>query len=185
MLLVQHDTGREPQVGVVNWCWLLLSNSSSREYNLIGVLMGLAVYNSIILDLHFPSICYRKLLTPPVVPQEVMFTMIMSTDHNELNILGDTKCWGCQDSDTGWLGGDHAWRCHQSSEYSWVWGRCGGRHVHDFPGDTHHHLDEILNNNCFRSVLENMVRSRQLIWSRMEKIFQWPMRTGLSLLIFT
>ena len=33
--------------------------------------MGLAVYNSIILDLHFPSICYRKLLTPPVVPQEV------------------------------------------------------------------------------------------------------------------
>ena len=30
--------------------------------------MGLAVYNSIILDLHFPSICYRKLLTPPVVP---------------------------------------------------------------------------------------------------------------------
>lgn len=24
--------------------------------------------NSIILDLHFPSICYRKLLSPPVVP---------------------------------------------------------------------------------------------------------------------
>lgn len=40
-----------------------------REYNLIGVLMGLAVYNSIILDLHFPSVCYRKLLSPPVVPQ--------------------------------------------------------------------------------------------------------------------
>ncbi|CAG2066369.1 unnamed protein product, partial [Timema podura] len=55
-----------------------------REYNLIacksyddslpsvlvssGVLMGLAVYNSIILDLHFPSVCYRKLLSPPVVP---------------------------------------------------------------------------------------------------------------------
>ena len=30
--------------------------------------MGLAVYNSIILDLHFPSICYKKLLSPPVVP---------------------------------------------------------------------------------------------------------------------
>jgi len=30
--------------------------------------MGLAVYNSIILDLHFPSVCYRKLLSPPVVP---------------------------------------------------------------------------------------------------------------------
>ncbi|OQR77391.1 putative E3 ubiquitin-protein ligase HECTD2-like [Tropilaelaps mercedesae] len=39
-----------------------------REYNLIGVLMGLAVYNSIILDLNFPTACYRKLLSPPVVP---------------------------------------------------------------------------------------------------------------------
>lgn len=50
--------------------WFSVSGSSSnlREYNLIGVLMGLAVYNSIILDLHFPAICYKKLLTPPVVP---------------------------------------------------------------------------------------------------------------------
>jgi len=30
--------------------------------------MGLAVYNSIILDIHFPPICYRKLLSPAVVP---------------------------------------------------------------------------------------------------------------------
>ncbi|XP_023244373.1 probable E3 ubiquitin-protein ligase HECTD2 [Centruroides sculpturatus] len=42
-----------------------------REYNLIGVLMGLAVYNSIILDLHFPTACYKKLLSPPVVPQDL------------------------------------------------------------------------------------------------------------------
>ena len=48
-----------------------------REYNLIGVLMGLAVYNSIILDLHFPSICYRKLLTPPVVPPEVITFLLL------------------------------------------------------------------------------------------------------------
>ena len=53
--------------GEIKWSFYVLY----REYNLIGVLMGLAVYNSIILDLHFPSICYRKLLTPPVVPQEV------------------------------------------------------------------------------------------------------------------
>lgn len=31
-------------------------------------LMGLAVYNSVILDLRFPPICYRKLLSPAVVP---------------------------------------------------------------------------------------------------------------------
>ncbi|XP_069157582.1 probable E3 ubiquitin-protein ligase HECTD2 [Procambarus clarkii] len=49
--------------------WFSLAQDGNlREYNLIGVLMGLAVYNSIILDVHFPAICYRKLLSPPVVP---------------------------------------------------------------------------------------------------------------------
>lgn len=33
--------------------------------------MGLAVYNSIILDLHFPTACFKKLLSPPVVPQDI------------------------------------------------------------------------------------------------------------------
>ncbi|XP_071443189.1 probable E3 ubiquitin-protein ligase HECTD2 [Hetaerina americana] len=47
---------------------ILSQNKNLREYNLIGVLMGLAVYNSITLDLHFPLICYRKLLMPPVAP---------------------------------------------------------------------------------------------------------------------
>ncbi|XP_069974942.1 probable E3 ubiquitin-protein ligase HECTD2 [Penaeus vannamei] len=49
--------------------WFSMGQQGSlREYNLIGVLMGLAVYNSIILDIRFPSICFRKLLSPPVVP---------------------------------------------------------------------------------------------------------------------
>ncbi|XP_041367987.1 probable E3 ubiquitin-protein ligase HECTD2 isoform X2 [Gigantopelta aegis] len=39
-----------------------------QEFNLVGVLMGLAVYNSINLDLHFPPSCYKKLLSPAVVP---------------------------------------------------------------------------------------------------------------------
>ncbi|XP_048843738.1 probable E3 ubiquitin-protein ligase HECTD2 isoform X2 [Brienomyrus brachyistius] len=38
------------------------------EFRLVGVLMGLAVYNSITLDIRFPPCCYKKLLTPPVVP---------------------------------------------------------------------------------------------------------------------
>ncbi|KAM9809459.1 putative E3 ubiquitin-protein ligase HECTD2 isoform 2-T2 [Syngnathus typhle] len=38
------------------------------EFQLIGTLMGLAVYNSIALDIHFPLYCYRKLLTPPTDP---------------------------------------------------------------------------------------------------------------------
>ena len=40
---------------------LLITNFSYAHYILY-------YYFSIILDLHFPSICYRKLLTPPVVP---------------------------------------------------------------------------------------------------------------------
>ena len=31
-------------------------------YYLVGLLAGLAVYNSVILDLHFPQIVYKKLL---------------------------------------------------------------------------------------------------------------------------
>ncbi|XP_067657511.1 probable E3 ubiquitin-protein ligase HECTD2 isoform X1 [Haliotis asinina] len=39
-----------------------------QEFNLVGVLMGLAVYNSINLDIRFPPCCYKKLLSPAVVP---------------------------------------------------------------------------------------------------------------------
>ncbi|XP_013421867.1 probable E3 ubiquitin-protein ligase HECTD2 [Lingula anatina] len=39
-----------------------------QEFNLVGVLMGLAVYNSINLDIRFPLCCYQKLLSPAVVP---------------------------------------------------------------------------------------------------------------------
>ncbi|XP_072177562.1 probable E3 ubiquitin-protein ligase HECTD2 [Diadema setosum] len=40
----------------------------NQEFNLVGVLMGLAVYNSTILDIRFPAITYKKLLSPAVVP---------------------------------------------------------------------------------------------------------------------
>ncbi|XP_074856470.1 putative E3 ubiquitin-protein ligase HECTD2 isoform X2 [Carettochelys insculpta] len=38
------------------------------EFRLVGALMGLAVYNSITLDIRFPPCCYKKLLSPPIVP---------------------------------------------------------------------------------------------------------------------
>ena len=40
------------------------------EFNLVGVLMGLAVYNSTILDIRYPLCCYKKLLSPAVVPAD-------------------------------------------------------------------------------------------------------------------
>ena len=32
--------------------------------------MGLAVYNGIILDIHLPTICYKKLLSPSSPPSD-------------------------------------------------------------------------------------------------------------------
>ena len=40
------------------------SHDNIREFHLVGILMGLAVYNAIILDIRFPLVCYKKLLTP-------------------------------------------------------------------------------------------------------------------------
>lgn len=41
-------------------------NSSSLEndaqYNLVGLILGLAIYNYCILDVHFPMVVYRKLM---------------------------------------------------------------------------------------------------------------------------
>lgn len=55
------------KTGGVYWFSSML-REDYQEFHLVGVLMGLAVYNSIILDLRFPSCCYVKLLSPPVVP---------------------------------------------------------------------------------------------------------------------
>lgn len=35
---------------------------NENEYELIGVLLGLAIYNSVILDMHFPVVVYKKLM---------------------------------------------------------------------------------------------------------------------------
>jgi hypothetical protein len=37
------------------------------EYRLLGVLIGLAIYNGVALDLHFPLALYKKLMDSPVV----------------------------------------------------------------------------------------------------------------------
>nr|XP_022337082.1 probable E3 ubiquitin-protein ligase HECTD2 [Crassostrea virginica] len=55
---------------------------SYQEFNLVGVLMGLAVYNSIILDIHFPPCCFKKLLSPAVVPYNNPQAMVGMTTMN-------------------------------------------------------------------------------------------------------
>lgn len=47
-------------------CWFspnpVVDDINIREYKLVGLLLGLAVYNSVILDLHFPLALYKKLM---------------------------------------------------------------------------------------------------------------------------
>ncbi|KAJ1547365.1 putative E3 ubiquitin-protein ligase [Nowakowskiella sp. JEL0078] len=48
-------------------CWFNhISFENHDEYRLVGIIIGLAIYNSMILDVHFPLACYKKLLRQPV-----------------------------------------------------------------------------------------------------------------------
>jgi hypothetical protein len=38
------------------------SFESDAQFTLIGIVLGLAIYNNIILDVHFPMVVYRKLM---------------------------------------------------------------------------------------------------------------------------
>eukprot|EP00127_Corallochytrium_limacisporum_P000260 Clim_evm7s9 gene=Clim_evmTU7s9 len=62
-----------PQYGMFEWdeesgyVWFdQRSTKPPQTYRLLGIVMGLAIYNSIILDLHFPLACFKKLLDMPV-----------------------------------------------------------------------------------------------------------------------
>ncbi|TPX32888.1 hypothetical protein SmJEL517_g04094 [Synchytrium microbalum] len=48
-------------------CWFnQASMENSEEYRLVGTIIGLAIYNNTILDVHFPNACYKKLFSQPV-----------------------------------------------------------------------------------------------------------------------
>jgi ubiquitin-protein ligase E3 A len=51
-------------------CWFARNPDVNRatldEYQLIGRLIGLAIYNAVMLDVHLPTALYKKLLCNPV-----------------------------------------------------------------------------------------------------------------------
>ncbi|GFO15970.1 ubiquitin-protein ligase e3a-like [Plakobranchus ocellatus] len=58
-----------PDIGMFTYneqshhCWFnSLSFENDAQFTLIGILLGLAIYNSCILDIHFPMVVYRKLM---------------------------------------------------------------------------------------------------------------------------
>lgn len=43
-------------------CWFNKTSFETHDqFTLIGLILGLAIYNNIILDVHFPMVVYRKL----------------------------------------------------------------------------------------------------------------------------
>lgn len=47
------------------------SLESTMEFELIGILLGVAIYNSVILDVHFPHIVYKKLMGCPLDLEDI------------------------------------------------------------------------------------------------------------------
>ena len=53
--------------------WLNSSSlESEKEFELVGILLGLAIYNGIILDVHFPLVIYKKLQGEKLGLQDMM-----------------------------------------------------------------------------------------------------------------
>ena len=48
------------------------SLESEKEFELVGILLGLAIYNGIILDVHFPLVIYKKLQGEMLSLQDLM-----------------------------------------------------------------------------------------------------------------
>ena len=58
-------------------------------YYLVGVLLGLAVYNGVILDVHFPNTVYRKLLGLPLGLEDMVDEQVRNGLQNLLDYEGD------------------------------------------------------------------------------------------------
>ncbi|KAJ3188690.1 putative E3 ubiquitin-protein ligase [Gaertneriomyces sp. JEL0708] len=68
----------DPQYGMFTYdedsrlCWFNpASFENTEEFRLVGTIIGLAIYNSNILDVHFPLACFKKLLDQPVTLEDL------------------------------------------------------------------------------------------------------------------
>lgn len=74
------------------------SLEAKREFELVGILVGLAIYNGVILDLHFPRVVYKKLLGEPVglTDLKIAFPALGSGLQQLLDFEGDVAAVFCQ-----------------------------------------------------------------------------------------
>ncbi|VEL32580.1 unnamed protein product [Protopolystoma xenopodis] len=107
-LLLTHDLFSNPESRLFRTdstsqtAWFIIQPDRTleqlKEIHLAGVLMGLAVYNGVNLDVHFPSVCYRKLLSPvdlPTVSQNLRHTWgrigFCSVDLNDIKSINPVE----------------------------------------------------------------------------------------------
>ena len=86
-----------------NYHWFTKSLQSElllEEYKLIGILIGIAIYNGIIIDIHFPTLIYKKLLNISLNLNDLNqlypdlyqgFQTLLSAQSNDINIK-DVYC---------------------------------------------------------------------------------------------
>ena len=55
-----------------------------RQYTLIGIVLGLAIYNNIILDIQFPMVVYRKLMGRRGQLEDLQESQPVSVDGSQL-----------------------------------------------------------------------------------------------------
>jgi hypothetical protein len=104
LLLVRHLF--DPKYGMFTWdedsklCWFNpASLETSDQYYLVGVVIGLAIYNSTILDVHLPSACYKKLFDVPVGLEDLkVFQPTFAKGLEQLlTFEGDVESTFCRD----------------------------------------------------------------------------------------
>ncbi|KAG9302135.1 hypothetical protein G9A89_020569 [Geosiphon pyriformis] len=96
----------DPCFGMFTWdedsnlCWFNpASFETSDQYFLVGVVIGLAIYNSTILDVHFPLACYKKLFNTTVGLEDLkVFRPAFARGLEKLlTFEGDVEATFCRD----------------------------------------------------------------------------------------
>jgi ubiquitin-protein ligase E3 A len=80
-------------------CWFNQTSFETHDqFTLIGLMLGLAIYNNIILDVHFPMVVYRKLFgrngslvdlkdSHPVSIHVIIYNVLIILHEMELTLL--------------------------------------------------------------------------------------------------
>ena len=80
MFLYDHDT---------RYSWINSSSlESNSQFELVGIMLGLALYNGVIITLSFPSLMYKKLLKEKIMLEDIEDSFPVCFSYIFLMVLG-------------------------------------------------------------------------------------------------